>query len=289
MKKFISICLIALMMALCFTSCSGTPDPVPTEAPTSAPTEKPTSAPTEKPTEKPTDAPEDKGLTAEDYVEAYSAAAKELFPAIDTANALSYITPMSYLDPSETDDRNYYSVGAFILFLRNLYATEGYEITEDAVSFTATAKMTIQGQYGELPMDAVMQSYRTEDGILHNDVYQEESPTESYSSFHIDVDYDFDTDTLRSFELAFIVYSNGSLLQFNYYKFDGTSIKILDTSVKDDDYNSALERFEARYQSISSKVEGAKAIGDYSEQYTAAMIEQMKNAYPDIEVMSYKI
>ena len=279
MKKIISICLVILLLMLSLASCNGeTPDPEPAD-----------SSADSTQNDLQNDTSEEAEITAKSYAKAYAAAADEVFPALDASEKASFVSRMSFVSPSETTDRNYFAVGAYLLFLRNLYNTEGYEITDDAVALTATAKMTIEGNYGEQTMNAVIRSYLAEDGILRNDIYEAEPENEgSRGVIRIDIDYDFETDTLSGFEMSLLVYSSGELLQFNYYAFDGESIKILDTAVEDSDYTSALAEAEARSADIASKASAAKNIGDYSAQYTAAMIEQVRRVYPDVTVTSQK-
>ena len=286
MKKIISLCLVALMLALCFVSCAE--DKNDTEE-TSAPAKVESSDATEDTTAPTNTGKDNDEMTAERYAKAYDAAANKVFTPLEAPSATSLVRPMSFNDPSAENNSNYYAVGAYLLFLRNLYETEGYEITEEAVKVSATCKMTVNGQEAEMKENFVMRSYRTEDGMLRNDLHSADpNRAGTYMVMRIDVDYDFATDVLSGFDMSLMLISNGEVMQFEYFVYDGTTVKILDNDVKDDDYNNAVKVAEERRDDIVSRLAGAKDIGDYSEQYTNAMKEQVRRAYPDVTVTSYR-
>ena len=220
-----------------------------------------------------------KALTKADYSEAYTKALMTLFNVTELPSS----APISYVDSSQSDDQNYYAVGAFMFFLRNLYANDNFEITDEAVNLTATYRMSIDGQVGEASMAPTMRSYRDENGILRNDLYQTVTEDDQVMAQYIkiDVDYDFETDTLKGFELGLLLKLNGELFMLCHYVYDGTSIKIFDSTVQDDDYNALLTALTARETDIVSRVANAKAIGDYTAEYTDAMVTQARIVFPD--------
>ena len=134
-----------------------------------------------------------------------------------------------------------------------------------------------------------MRNFRTEDGILRSDLYQSatEGDMTMQQYIQIDIDYDFETEVLSSFDFTILLIANGEVFQFENFKYDGSSIKGLDTEVQDDDYTKALNDAKARMANIEGRVANAKDIGDFSQQYDDAMTEQFKIAYPDINVQWY--
>lgn len=224
------------------------------------------------------------GLTKADYAKAYAATADALFVDMETPQPTSAVAPMSYVDSSQTNDRNYYAVGAFVLFLRELYETPDYQMTEDAVHLTATYSMQVEGMtepVGDL-MDVYMQVVRAQDGTLECTLYQTEGGEDS--TIIIDVDYDFATNTLQAFNL-YMYYSVGEdAMRTHHYYGDGETITILDSDTIDNDYTAAERFASSRAYSIKGLIANAKEIGDFSRQYTDAMVEQAQKVYPEMNI-----
>lgn len=254
-KRILALCLaLTLCFTLCLVSCNGNDD-----------------------------SGNAKSLTRNDYTEVYTKVAQSLFDV----DSLPTTAPASYVDFKTSNDRNYYAVGAFILFLRNLYANESFEVTEEAVKLTASYSMSADGQVGSDSLDVTMRSYRdAETGVLKNDIYQSlEVATVTESMYMgIDIDYDFETDTLKKFDLTIKITIGDTTLLLGHYSFDGTTISILNPLIMDDDYNAVLDSVSARETDIAVRVENAKVLGDFSVEYTNAMITQARIVYPDKDI-----
>ena len=210
--------------------------------------------------------------TMQDYSDAFGELAEKIFVNENEPT----VATLSYVDSKESEDRNYYSVGAFVIFLREAFKNENFDVLgKGVVYFTSTAKLIINEQRGEMPMDANLKIDYSE-GKIKTDMYMEENNNSSHMI--IDIEYDFKNKELKSFDLYFDNVYNGETIQVNHYKGVGDTISILE-DVEDEDYTNAVSILNSRLNVISDGFANAKNIGDYSKEYTTAMVEQGNLVY----------
>lgn len=211
--------------------------------------------------------------TMKDFSNAFGALANKLLVKEEpTVKALSYV------DSSQSDDRNYYAVSAYALFLKESFKNENFDVVgKGVVYFTSTAKLEHEGQKNDMPMNANLKIDYS-DGKIKTDMYMEEGNDSSHVI--IDIEYDFKNEKLKSFDLYFDSVYNGETIQVKHYKGVGDSISILE-DVKDEDYTNAEAVLKSRLDAISGDLANVKNIGDYSKEYTTAMIEQGNIVYGD--------
>lgn len=210
--------------------------------------------------------------TMQDYSNAFGAVAEKIF----VNENVPTVSTLSYVDSTQSEDRNYYSVGAFAIFLREAFKNENFDVLgKGVVYFTSTAKLIVDEQSGEMPMNANLKVDYS-DGKIKTDMYMEESNHSSHVI--IDVEYDFKNKQLKSFDLYFDSVYNGETIQVNHYKGVGDTISILE-DVEDEDYANAVSVLNSRLNSIRDGIANAKNIGDYSKEYTTAMVEQGNLVY----------
>lgn len=218
----------------------------------------------------------DDGLTTEQYSEAFNALAETLMKK----EAVSLLgTSLGYVDSSESADRNYLAVGAYIIFLREAVKNENFTILDNGVgNFTSTARFNALNEVQEMPMSGSIK-VEFKDGKIRSDLIQLD-PEDGEMHMLIDIEYDFEKTSLKSFDL-YIRYSiSDTEYKVNHYKGDGTSISVLE-DVKDEYYANAEAFIASRKTAIEEGLETAKDIGDYSEEYTIAMIEQTNFVFGD--------
>lgn len=232
---------------------------------------------------------DDAVLLNSDYVEAYDAvnqtATEKIFGAIDTNGATQVSASLiDYDTPEETSDRGYYAVGAFVYLLRNLYADDDYQQTDDTVAWSASFTMSFDGESATMSESYYMRSFRNENGILCNDMLGVNPESNVINMLTIDVDYDFDTNTLKGFDFKVYMEQNSSVVHVSHYAYDGTNVSILNASVLGDDYNSVVTNAKLRYNDFSQTFSSVGDFVDYSTQYANAMLTQARIAYPDVEI-----
>ena len=210
--------------------------------------------------------------TMQDYSNAFGTLADKLFVNVDEPT----VATLAYVDSKDSEDRNYYSIGAFVIFLREAFKNDNFDVLgKDVVYFTSTAKLIVNEQRSEMPMNA---NFKIEyvDGKIKSDLYMLEEGDENHMI--IDMEYDFKNKKLKSFDLYMKFAYDGELVQLSHYKGGGDTISIME-EVEDEDYANALAVVENRYDSLSDGLESPKNIGDYSKEYTTAMVEQGNIVY----------
>lgn len=217
------------------------------------------------------------GKSSEPTTSDYSAAFGNLATNIHSITAKPTANTLSYIDSSQSKDENYHSVGAFAIFLRESFKSENFSVIgEGVVYFTSTAKVIMGGQEGEMPMNGYLK-IEYSDGKIKTDMYRF-SENEGESHMVIDMEYDFSKKELKSYDL-YNYYSIGEDSKaVQHYKSDGSKISILEQT-KDSDYEAAITFVNTRLNGIKGSLEGAKNIGDYSKEYTIAMVEQANIVY----------
>ena len=120
---------------------------------------------------------------------------------------------------------------------------------------------------------------RYSDNKIKTDLYVE-SDTEGELYLLVDIDYDFENSTLTSFSIYYKQTINCSETEFHHYKGDNQNVYVLE-DIEDDDYTSAINTVSYRENKFSEEVENSKDIGDYSSEYSIAMIEQLNFVHGD--------
>lgn len=209
--------------------------------------------------------------TMEDFSNAFGALADKLLVKEDpTVKALSYV------DSKESDDRNYYAVSAYALFLKETCKNENFDVVgKGVVYFTSTAKLEHNGERNSMPMNANLKIDYS-DGKIKTDMYMKENDNSSH--IIIDIEYDFENEELKAFDLYFDSIYDGETIQVAHYRGVGDTISILE-DVKDEDYASAVSVLNSRLNAMSDGIATAKNVGDYSKEYTTAMVEQGNIVY----------
>ena len=93
----------------------------------------------------------------------------------------------------------------------------------------------------------------------------------------IDIVYDFENSKLTSFDLM-VKYEVLDEDLFNHYKGNEESIQVLEED-EDEERIAAINFITSRRNSLNEHLDSAKDIGDYSTEYSTAMIEHMNFIY----------
>lgn len=207
--------------------------------------------------------------TNSDYSEAFDALITNLYP---TTTELT-VNTLSYIDSSQSQDGNYNAVGAYIRFLREAFKNENFNVLgQGTVYLTSTAKLILDGRRSDMPMNAYLKIEYT-DGKIKTDMYQNDE-REGESVLVIDIEYDFSKKELKGFDMYLYYDLVTNIKVVKHYKSDGSKIFILEET-NDADYQAASAFASARLNGINGSIEGAKNVGDYSQEYTVAMVEQI--------------
>jgi hypothetical protein len=208
-------------------------------------------------------------LTREQYSKAYESLAEILMKKEE-------ITLLGYVDSSESSDRGYLTLGVYALFLEEVVKNENFTAINGGVgTITSTARFYAINEIQELEMNATVK-IECEDGKIRTD-FLEVSASGDEMHLIIDIVYDFENSKLTSFDLM-VKYEVLDEELFNHYKGNGESIQVLEED-EDEERIAAINFIASRRNSLNEHLDSAKDIGDYSTEYSTAMIEHMNFIY----------
>lgn len=211
-------------------------------------------------------------LTREQYSEAFSSVSDVLLKK----ESVSFL---GYVNSSESADRNYLYLGVYMIFLEEAVKNDAFTVLNEGVGrLVSTARFNAINDVQEIEMGAYVK-IRYSDNKIKTDLYVE-SDTEGELYLLVDIDYDFENSTLTSFSIYYKQTINCSETEFHHYKGDNQNVYVLE-DIEDDDYTSAINTVSYRENKFSEEVENSKDIGDYSSEYSIAMIEQLNFVHGD--------